>query len=80
VTGRHHRPPPEDVAAVLQGWYAGLDDAGWFRPPPLCPRCGSDRVTDCGEQAGCGRCGATWQADAPIAGPPEPRRPDGPAE
>ena len=75
MTGRHHRPA--DTEAILQGWYAGLDPGGRFQPPPLCPRCGSDRVTGYGAQAGCGRCGATWQADALLA---EPRRADGLAE
>ena len=75
MTGRHHWP--SDTEAVLLGWYAGLDAAGDLQPPPLCPRCGSDRVTDYGAQADCGRCGATWQADVLLA---EPRRANGPAE
>jgi ribosomal protein S27AE len=77
VTGRHHRRPVSDIEAVLQGWYAGLASDVDFQPPPLCPRCGSDRVTDHGAQARCGRCGATWQADSQL---PQPRRADGPAE
>jgi ribosomal protein S27AE len=77
VTGRHRLPPPADTSAVLQSWYAGLEPDGRFKPPPLCPRCGSDRLAGYGAQTGCIRCGATWQADSLV---PEPRRSDRPVE
>jgi ribosomal protein S27AE len=60
-----HPVADETAAGVLRTRYDSLPVT---RPARVfCPRCGSDRIADYGAQVGCGHCGATWQAEAPVA-------------
>lgn len=67
-----HRVADETAAGLVRTWYDALPVT---RPARVfCPRCGSERIADYGAQVGCGRCGATWQAEAPVAESPAPGR------
>jgi ribosomal protein S27AE len=76
VNGRHRAAKDLSGAGLLRTWYDGLPlPSGRRSATTLCPRCGSERIAGYGSQAGCGHCGATWQADALLV---EPRRPPEP--
>lgn len=71
VVSGPHRVADETAAGALRAWYEALPVS---RPARMfCPRCGSQQVADYGTQVGCGPCGATWQAEAPVAEPVAPR-------
>lgn len=72
--GRHHADGDDaGLAALLEGWNAGLSIAPAPRSPVdeiTCPYCGSSQTARYGARAHCGDCNQEW----PIGATADDRR------